>query len=258
MKQLLKRSRTIKPRKASMFMVRSILILVTLAFAAFTIINYALTFWETSQGLAIFIGVVFGLSALVTPFLTPVLVHARGVWIFAGLAILAVFMTIDGFGFSQAFTTLERQLTEKAYSADLEAWERDTADTRNRLTAVQNARDAIVLPKRDCLCPQTKAADLAQYEAEVTIADLQIEKLEADLLAKPVRADIIDNRLVMGFSMVLQIVLALAFAFVEAVREAKFKREITAYEAKRQKPKAKAPAKREEFGGLFAIEGGKA
>ena len=256
MKQLFKqRSRTYKPRKQSMLIVRTVLFSVTLAFAAFTVINYGLTFWQSSRMLAGFICVVFALSALVTPTLTPLLIHARGVWILVGLAILAVFMTIDGVGFSQALKQVERGMTEAQYQADLAAWETDTLEDRERLTAARDALEGLAIPQHEITSRQEAA--LATYTAQVQVLQSRIDHASAGIPDKPERSDIIPDDMAMAFSMVLQVILALAFAFVEAVREGKFRRDMAAYEASRSKPKAPTPAKakREEFGGLFVAGG---
>lgn len=250
-------SRSIKPVKMSMFVTRALFFFITLAFAAFTVINYGLTLWEDSKYMAVFLMAVFGLSAMATPFLTPMLVHARGVWIAIGVFCLAVFMAIDALGFSAAF---KGQVLEPQLARSVTAWEASNKGALERLQSARDARDAVSMTERSCLCPETRRTDLAQYEAKVKIADEAIEKAESKLTPKPAMGDIVNMDYVTVMSALIQIVLALVFAFIEAVREGKFKRDMSAHNARytRKKEPDTKPIPREEFGGLFAIEGGKA
>ena len=77
---------------------------------------------------------------------------------------------------------------------------------QSRLSNAQNALQGIVLPERACLCPKTKAADLAQYEAKRVTPLAEIAKAEAAIakLNTPKASDLS----VMGVMLAIQLALA--------------------------------------------------
>jgi len=81
---------------------------------------------------------------------------------------------------------------------------------QSRLSNAQIALQGIVLPERTCLCPKTKAADLAQYEAKRVTPLAEIAKAEAALekLNTPKASDVA----VMAVMLALQIANALLFS----------------------------------------------
>lgn len=169
---------------------------------------------------------------------------------------------IDGFGFSAA---MRAQVVEPQYRTALTDWEDANAEALTRLTAAQANRDGISLAERECLCPETKKSDLLQYESKIRVADEAISTAKGELTAKPVASDLFDMRLINIGSYVLQIVLAFGFAFIEAVREGRYKREMADYETGRNKKTERngpavevAKSRRFEDNPVFGIiEGGK-
>lgn len=80
---------------------------------------------------------------------------------------------------------------------------------QGRLSNAQNALQGIVLPERACLCPKTKAADLAQYEAKrvTPLANIAEAKAELAKLNTPKASD----AAVMAVMLALQIAIAFLF-----------------------------------------------
>ena len=112
-----------------------------------------------------------------------------------------VFLVADTYQNSQGYQTLNGLTV----SGEVEA-------AQSRLSTAQASLAAVQLPERDCLCPKTKAADLAQYEAKRVTPLAQIAEAKTDLakLNTPKASDLTVS-LVMGL---LQIALAVLFGAI--------------------------------------------
>jgi len=106
-----------------------------------------------------------------------------------------VFIGADTFQNGLGYQTL----TGLTVSGEVEA-------AQSRLSNAQNALQGIVLPERACLCPKTKAADLAQYEAKrvTPLAEIAEAKAELAKLNTPKASDLS----VMGVMLAIQLALA--------------------------------------------------
>ena len=241
-----------RPRKPAFFIARLVVLSVTVAFASFTVTEYGLTLWDTDPRLAAFVMAVFGLSALVTPCLVPILTKARGAAL-AGLALVCVaFGAIDSVGLSMAFTGFEKRATEQAYQKAQDDLDALRSPILSRIDALQAKRDAIDVPAHEITSRQQAA--LATYTAQIASIDTELDRARTELDQYPAsatRPDLFDNGLVAIIATLIQIALAIAFGAIEAVRTRLHAEAVKDYEERQEanrieRRKAKAVAKRRE------------
>ena len=234
MKKLFQSSnRTRRPRKPSMLAARIILLTAALAFAAFTVTEYGLSLWQADARIACFVMFVFGVSALVTPVIVPLIARARGAARLALILVAIAFGAIDSFGLSQAFNGFEIRATQSAFEAASKTLQARRAPLQSQLEKAEAQLADLVIPNHEYTTRQ--AAALEAYKAQAETLKATIAQTQTDLENLPhtaERPDMFDNQIILAISTLIQLALAFGFIAIEATRCREFDQAISAYEAK--------------------------
>ena len=236
------------PEKAPRFLIAHAIIIAACAFiagatAAGTAM-YALSLGFTGSaaiGAAVFAGFLAFTLDMVPVAFAPVWARAGWKLMIPGFALLAGFMLIGSALQVNAIVTYD-----KAQKAELIA----------EANAVYNAAivklDSITMPERECLCPQTRRADVVQYEA-ARKAPL-LDKLTAAQKIEDLRETTLPVAEIGAAMMIYQIVAFLIRSIATAVTariQAKNDAEYAAAQKQKAKErKAREKAKAPQGGGL--------
>ncbi len=168
------------PAKAPAFVIaHTIVIVATMLIAGAS--AFATAIWTQSLGLTGSLAIAAAVFAASLAFLLDMVpvafapVWARSGWklMIPGFMLIAGFMLIGGAIQVNGIVSLDK--TQKAEQIQ---------EAQGRYNAAQAKLDAIVIPERECLCPQTRAADVEQFDAKRKgpIADRFVAKQDLDRL----------------------------------------------------------------------------
>jgi len=213
------------PRKPGYWITRAVLLAMTALFASFVVIEWAAPLWRGSPQLAIFIAALFGVSALVTPVIMAIIVHARGAALVGLVFVGLTFGAVDTIGLSKAFDSLETRLTQVSYQIALDARKTSRQPLADAVSKAQ--RDVETLPTATAACEglgpitcKDRRIGLASDRAiaETALVSAQRSLANFDQQPAPIRPDMFDNRLMALLSLALQLALVMAFSSIEATR----------------------------------------
>lgn len=214
------------PRKPAAALTFMVLYSATILLGAFAVFEWAQPLWASNPVLAVFIGGVFGVSALVTPSMIGWATRAKA-WSKLGLLVACLaFWGLDTIGLNNAFNSYEQRATAAPYEAALaqRAADRkpitdDVAKARAKLDAIPAASIACAGfgPLKTEQCRQGLKDDQGRFHAALTRAEGQLVAFDA--LPAPQRGDLYDNRATLALSIALQLGLALCFGCLTATRD---------------------------------------
>lgn len=203
--------------------------------------GFGLTGW-LAIGAVIFAGALAFLIDMVPVAFAPV--WARSGWklMAPSLVLLAGFMMIGGAIQVNSVVTFE-----KAQKAGL------LQEATDRYNTAVHKLDSILMPERDCLCPQTRAADIAQFEAKRKAPLL--DKLTAQQDIKRLQASELPIKELGVMMMIYQIVSFLFRSIISAVT-ARIQKQLDAAHADEQKRKDRERKAREKAKTTPPVKGG--
>lgn len=139
---------------------------IAFLFAAFGAVGWLATFWDVNKFLAVGMSLVFLGVPLAAAAVTGPLVHSKGFLVHTLLAFaICGLAAVDAAGNTRAFWQFEAIYGADEVAAFNAKVVADTADAKSRLDTATAALSGIVLKERECWCPDTRGADLKQFEA---------------------------------------------------------------------------------------------
>lgn len=218
-------------------------------FAAFAVYYWAVPLWEAGEKeQAVFVAILFTVSAAVTPTVAPKLVHANGA-AFAGLlAVCVAFGAVDTIGVSGGFLGLDRDMTQKSFDQAVAAHVKEKADLETELQGYKNE----IAKHRSKFGMSGEIRNASSLELLIADPIKERDRVQGELdnLAEPVRDSRFSVELAAALASLIQIALAIGLIALEAARVAKHRRELAAYEAglevkrKEKQKKEKAEARK--------------
>lgn len=234
-----KRTTTRKgPKKAPAFVIaHTIVVGVCALIAGATAIGAAM--WTQALGLsgslaiaaAVFAGALAFLLDMVPVAFAPVWARAGWRLMIPGLFLLAGFMLVGSALQVNSIVTYD-----KAQKAD------QIQQATNRYNTAVHKLDSILLPERDCLCPQTRRADVVQYDAKRKAP--MMDKINAEReIAELRKSDLPLTE--MGIALMIYQIAAFLIRSIATAATARIQaRNDALYEKELKARKRKAPAKR--------------
>jgi len=233
-----KRTTTRKgPKKAPAFVIaHTIVVSVCALIAGATAVGAAM--WTQALGLsgslaiaaAVFAGALAFLLDMVPVAFAPVWARAGWKLMLPGLFLLAGFMLVGSALQVNSVVTFDA-----AQKAD------QIQQATNRYNTAVHKLDSILLPERDCLCPQTRRADVVQYDAKRKTP--MLDKINAEREIAELRETTLPVMEIGIAAMIYQIVAFLIRSMISAVSariQTRYNQEFAAEEKAR---KRKSPAK---------------
>lgn len=235
MKFSFKTSNHRRPRKQAWFVSRAVLVAASMLFAAFAVYYWAFPLWEAGdKELAAFVAALFISSAAVTPAVAPKLVHAKGVSFFGLMIVCVAFGAVDTVGTSGGFLGLDKDMSERAYLAELETF---TAN-KGKLEAELDGYKLELKQHREDFGVKI----MRRESLELITEDLKSERDRVqgviDGLVEPSRTSRFNVELASLIALLIQVALAIGLICLEAARERKYADEVEAYEEKLAKARS--------------------
>lgn len=230
-------SRVRKPRQPSWLLARSAFVTAALFFAAFAVIYWGRNLWDASPALAVFVAAGFALSALVTPTVVPKIASARGGARWGLVAVCIVFGLVDTIGLTGAFAGVEKDMTQAAFSAEVEA---HNAERGRLLASLARAEAALAAVPAPDAGGAIRRLDTWQAVTEPLRGDVETAKTELAALVDPVRPKVFNDAFVGLVSGLLQIALAIGLLTLEAARLAVHRKALEEYEAAKREERKRA------------------
>lgn len=229
MKLSLKTTSHRRPRKEAWLISRAALVAASMLFAVFAVFYWAYPLYEAGdKELAAFVALLFISSAAVTPAVAPKLVHSKGGAFFGLLIVCVAFGLVDTVGTSGGFMGLDKDMSERAYVAELATFE----TTKSNLeTELREYKDEIksVRAKFGVNGEIKQASSLALLTDDL-IAERDRVQGKLDTLVEPSRTSRFNVELASLIAALIQIALAVGLICLEAARERKFVDAIEVYE----------------------------
>jgi|GEM_PF-3478556 len=235
-----------RPTRPRLIGVKLVLYIVCVLLGAFSVVQWAVPLWPINRFFAVFIGAVFGASALVTPAVIGLFSRAGGFSRALLGAIIIVFGAVDCIGLSIAFQRYEETATQPAWDAAIASHAQARQTPLAAVTAAQARLDAIVLDLSDQPGPQTTAARTEAWKVQRAEIAPELETARAELASwdaahpQPARPDLYDDQLIWILSGALQVALAIAFATIEGIAGHMHRKALADWQAEQdRKEKAK-------------------
>lgn len=229
-------------------MARSAVVAVSVLFAGFSIYYWAYPLWENGdKQLAVFVGLLFAVSAAVTPTVTPKIVHSKGAPLAGLLFVCVTFGAVDTVGVTGGFMGLDRDMSETQFQADLAEYNTEKSKLE---TELQEYKDEIKAQraKFGANGEIRNASSLALVLEDLTTERDRVQG-QVDALVEPKRIQRFSVELAGFLAGFLQIAFAVGLMCLEAARERKFREALAEYEAeldrqRQRRRRRKAPAKK--------------
>ncbi len=167
------------PAKAPAFVIAHLVVIVATMLIAGAG-AFATALWSQSLGLTGTLAIGAAVFAAALAFLLDMVpVAFAPVWARSGKLMVPGFMLLSGFMLVGGAIQVNGVVTlDKAQKAE------QIQEAQSRYDAAQAKLDAIVIPARECLCPQTRKADVEQFDAKRKgpITDRFVAKQDLDAL----------------------------------------------------------------------------